>query len=200
MRQNPNVVSRMVRLTSLIAASLAISVSAGCGPNDWKSYEHHEPQVINPTPDMAQQAKDDGGPIDPASCTQKGGVMCNGSCMMNDPANCGACGNACPVGASCKASTCVEPDTCHNGKKDDLEADVDCGGNCRIGCMAGQLCNEGTDCSAGKCEQGRCLCYVNVQCGRSCNQETGQCNCAVDAECLFGGTCVNYICVYPVAR
>jgi len=44
------------------------------------------------------------------TCTT-GDRACNGMCtsLASDPANCGACGNQCPSGASCSAGQCVAP-------------------------------------------------------------------------------------------
>ncbi len=45
--------------------------------------------------------------------------------LTRDDANCGACGNACAAGASCRASSCAETN-CANGVDDDGEGFSDC--------------------------------------------------------------------------
>jgi hypothetical protein len=78
---------------------------------------------------------------------------------------CGACqaGKACTQKSDCAQGTCAGPnaekpntcvDTCSDGRKDDDEADVDCGGACAIDwtgkrCAVGKACNETNDCTRG---------------------------------------------------
>jgi hypothetical protein len=54
----------------------------------------------------------------------------------------------------CRGGVCVT--MCDNGKLDNSETDVDCGGSLCVPCDIGSLCGEGADCTSGFCESGIC--------------------------------------------
>jgi hypothetical protein len=71
-------------------------------------------------------------PIVGAECVE-GYSVCRGACvdLRSDPANCGACGNACGVGGTCAAGVCVAGDAGLDGGRADLgprDAEVPDGG------------------------------------------------------------------------
>ena len=73
-----------------------------------------------------------------------GELVCNGTCIdpAVDAANCGACGNACAGGASCRAGACVA-----------LSTD-------RLNCGAvGRACLPGESCLAGACTSLQVACF-----------------------------------------
>jgi hypothetical protein len=128
------------------------------------------------------------------------GTHCSGGvCAMN-----GACvecvsNTQCMLGSVCQNDTCV--DMCHNGKRDILEADVDCG-NKLSGCdpcAGGKKCLTGADCLSGSCKGGVCghgpTCMdamlngteTDVDCGGpTCPQCAKGQKCKVDADCETG--------------
>jgi sulfatase modifying factor 1 len=78
-----------------------------------------------------------------------GSTLCNGLCIdeQTDPQNCGACGNVCPAGVSCKGGSCP----CPGGK-------IACGGVCldvqtdRNNCGAcAKQCNDSESCQGARC-------------------------------------------------
>lgn len=91
--------------------------------------------------------------------------------------DCGlACGKGCNDGAKCEfpqdcASAfctfdamgilrCAQNPTCKNGKKDDLETDVDCGGAQCSQCDVAKACAEDSDCVSGNCASKVCAAPV----------------------------------------
>src|SRR5689334_19214311 len=62
-------------------------------------------------------------------------LLCGGACLAvtSDPANCGACGNACPMGQPCQGGQCVARCSpgfieCNGGCVDPLRDPLHCGG------------------------------------------------------------------------
>lgn len=124
--------------------------------------------------------------------------VCNGACtdLKNDPANCGACGTACPAGQFCSQSACTT--TCGGGteacgaKCVDTNVDpANCGG-CGNACAQGEVCSLGVcgiQCAGGSTKCGtQCVDTQNNKqfCG-SCDTACMQSEVCVAGACL--GTC-----------
>jgi hypothetical protein len=87
---------------------------------------------------------------------------CDGQCVnpQTDHANCGACGNACPVGESCVSGVCLLPcegglAACADGGEQacvDTDADETNCGACGLDCRAGRPC-VGGHCIVPNCAQ-----------------------------------------------
>jgi len=109
---------------------------------------------------------------DTDACT---GTLCGTYCETtgSDPANCGACGNACPSASACVSGACVSA------------------GN-------GSACTSGTNCQSGNCVGGVCSACAAGQtlCGNTCtNETTDPNNCgACGAVCPGGSTCTAGVC------
>jgi len=91
-----------------------------------------------------------------------GTADCGGICVatMEDPANCGACGNACAAGQVCAAGTCAAECTagqvsCDGACVDTWTNAAHCGG-CDQPCATGDVCVEGgcTACGNGVWDPG----------------------------------------------
>jgi hypothetical protein len=100
--------------------------------------------------DAAEVAVDvapDQGP-DAPTCAM-GQMLCSGRCadLMNDGANCGACGTACPSGMSCVMGACAlrcpDGQTACMGRCVSLQTDNANCGACGTMCPAGQVCAMG---------------------------------------------------------
>ncbi|MEM9073495.1 MAG: MXAN_6577-like cysteine-rich protein [Myxococcota bacterium] len=122
-------------------------------------------------------------------------TLCGDECAFLDldPANCGACGNACAAGEFCVSGSCQSP--CGTGTTDCggscVDTDIDpanCGG-CGTACAAGEVCSAGVcglSCGGGATEcDGMCV-DTDVDpancggCGTAC----------ADGEVCSAGTCV----------
>ena len=147
----------------------------------------------------------DTDPDNPDAVTQ---TPCWGTCadLESDPANCGACGNACLTDQTCEAGACeCPPDTelCHD-RCVDYANDKDNCGSCGNACGDEQTCSESTC----VCPEGRevcgdaCVDYTNDKdncgsCGNACvGEETcleGTCTlvCKNDTDIVCNGTCVD---------
>ncbi len=141
-----------------------------------------------------------GMPIDAGACTAK----CDGGCadLKADPANCGKCGKACPMGAMCVQGTCQ----CVMGQSQcvntcvDLKTDL---GNCG---KCGTLCGgDGGIMGGGMwgCVNGVCAitCPMGdggngTECGGACvNVQTDHENCGMCGNaCAMTETCMQGLC------
>ncbi len=131
----------------------------------------------------------------PAGC-DVGQTNCGaGSCVntSNDPANCGACGHACPTGTACQNGVCTT--TCGTGETNcddhcvDTSSDEANCGSCGNACATGATCENGTcACPTGKTE-----------CNGSCvNTQTSKGNCgSCGHACSDGQTCQAGTCACP---
>jgi hypothetical protein len=77
--------------------------------------------------------------------------------------NCPPCalGLSCIVKADCAKGDCVSfictaPSSCSDGRRDNKETDVDCGGPDCATCASGKKCTTGTDCTSKTCTSGTC--------------------------------------------
>jgi hypothetical protein len=84
-------------------------------------------------------------------CAAQGLTDCGGFCanLAADSANCGACGNSCPLGGYCQGGLCTGlycPDglaDCGVGYCVDLNSDANHCGGCQLGCFVGYECVNG---------------------------------------------------------
>jgi hypothetical protein len=123
-------------------------------------------------------------------------LRCGEICVdyLNDPSNCGACGNVCGEGSCCSngncASLCGEGQSWCNGQCADLQNDSNNCGTC------GTPCGDGTCCNGGSCAS---LCPVGqVWCNNQCvdfQNDSGSCgSCGTpcgDGTCCNGGACAS---------
>ena len=127
-----------------------------------------------------------------AACSgADGGKLCDGKGL------CVAClaKADCELGNSCSNNQCV-PDSCHDGFKDGLETDVDCGGPCAP-CAVFKDCSKDADCESEACDSfapHRCLAdhcqdhhpsgdESDIDCGGSCAKCVAG-HCHLDADCV----------------
>ncbi len=88
------------------------------------------------------------GSCQAGTCSCVAANTCDGGCVdtLTDPANCGSCGNACPVDASCTGSKCVCPGT-----------KVLCGSVCVDNAVDADNCGAcGHSCQGGMCVTSMC--------------------------------------------
>lgn len=122
-----------------------------------------------------------------STCETCGGTACVD--LDTDPAQCGACGSACPAGVACVDGTCDCPgnaivcdDVCVPIGSDPANC-----GDCGVACGGGEVCFMGT-CGSD--------CGGLTQCGQACVDTTsdaancGECGMA----CGVGQACVNGTC------
>jgi hypothetical protein len=123
-------------------------------------------------------------------------LRCGDACVdyLNDPQNCGACGNVCGDGTCCSNGSCVslcgEGQTWCDGECVDLRDDSNSCGTCDAVCGDGTCCNQAT--CASLCPQGQ------VWCGNHCvdlNNDSANCgscsNTCGDGTCCNGGACAS---------
>jgi hypothetical protein len=122
-------------------------------------------------------------------------LRCGEECVdyLNDPMNCGACGNVCGEGTCCSngncTSLCAEGQTWCNGRCVDFRNDSENCGAC------GNVCGEATCCFEGGCasfcEEGATWCGDGL-CAEL-QDDSGNCgacgNVCDEGSCCNGGTC-----------
>jgi Stigma-specific protein, Stig1 len=167
-------------------------------------------------------------------CCLSAQTVCNGQCcevkqvccpggycasLLNNPSNCGSCGNVCPAGEKCETFHCVscpQGETVCDNNCVDTQTDIyNCGG-CGNACTGGKTCctgqcadltsdsnncgSCGTACTASQfCQRGTCTegcggtsCdFPNTCCSNTCvNTSTDPANCGTCGHaCQAGETC-----------
>ncbi len=117
-------------------------------------------------------------------------LRCGAVCVdyLNDPYNCGACGNVCGDGTCCTdgqcASVCAAGLTYCNGECADFQNDNNNCGAC------GNVCGEGTCCNEGACES---ICPAGqIYCNGKCvDTQNDNANCGGCGNACGDGTCCN---------
>jgi hypothetical protein len=110
----------------------------------------------------------DGGCVCPG-----GRTVCSGACVdrQADVSNCGACGQVCGSGMTCKDGKCQCPagqTACGTACVDSKTDVTNCGG-CGQACLTGQTCKD------GKCNP---VCKGDeILCDGACRKPMGPCGC-----------------------
>lgn len=122
-----------------------------------------------------------------ATCETCGGAACIDT--MNDAANCGACGLACPSGIGCSEGSCMCPgggEVCGDACVDTQADPNNCG-------ACGETCTGGLVCLAGECVDG---CGDLQECAGACvNTQNNDKFCgSCDNACASGQSCVAGAC------
>jgi hypothetical protein len=126
-------------------------------------------------------------------------LLCGDACVTagSDPANCGACGNACDVGQECSGGFC----RCADGRADcggacvEVRSDPTHCGGCDVACPEALLCT--TDGGGATSCRDACALPTQTACGRACvaladdAQNCGACGraCGTGERCQ-AGACV----------
>jgi len=129
-------------------------------------------------------------------CSGAGQTLCGRSCtnLQNDAANCGRCGNPCPLGEVCSAGVCGCPAGQHrcDGACVSNSALATCGTSCTTPCTAPAGATptcDGTSCGF-MCPANRTMCSGNCVDTASDNNHCGMCG----TMCSNGNTCQNGRC------
>ncbi len=159
---------------------------------------------------LGESSKDCGGPCATGPIPAQ---ACNGSYCGNDLPRCPQ-GKACNKELDCQTGNCKADGTCGgsrctDGKKNDAETDVDCGGACLQKCAAAKGCKQHHDCSSTlKCagEDGTKTCIdhcktgkadfgePDVDCGILCpNKCANGKHCGVHGDCDAQSACTHEI-------
>ncbi len=144
------------------------------------------------------------------------GQDCGGSCALVSPVKtCGtgmSCGvdgdcasNNCCTASTCKTLNVCSPPSCQDGKKNQGESGIDCGGDpkttgCSTRCGPGGICQYPSDCDSGVCTNLVCqppTCIDTVQNGNEMGADCGG-NCAKGCPagnpCKGPGDCDSSVC------
>ena len=133
-------------------------------------------------------------PVDPEVPEQ---LRCGEECVdyLNDPQNCGECGNVCGDDQCCSGGTCVSvcPDgqVLCDGECVDLNSDDFNCGACGEACPDNACCDGNGQCAA-LCDAGETLCFEEDVCSNldSDPANCGACGNACESdECCEGGEC-----------
>ena len=120
------------------------------------------------------------------------GIDCGGVC----PQGC-TDGGPCEINSDCNSKYCenriCKTPSCDDRRKNGLEVDTDCGGDCPK-CENGKKCQSNTDCTSTYCHFGTCAqptCSDGVRNGlESDNDCGGNCpSCQLDQKCLSSNDC-----------
>ncbi len=93
----------------------------------------------------------------------------------------------------------ASPSDCTNGRLDDGEVGVDCGGDCPP-CTPGGACAVGADCASGRCDEGRCAeatCSDGLMNGTETSVDCGGGGCipcSAGAGCSRDADCASALC------
>lgn len=144
-------------------------------------------------------------------------AFCSDGCevdLRKDPANCGACGNACAPGQTCNRGTCECPEgttRCYGICVDTSNDPENCG-DCGTTCPGPSNGKGGPTCEGGKCGYvcfpGFADCDKRIENGCEAALETSQRTCgSCDVQCdiaggqpCVGGKCLTRPCEEPVVR
>lgn len=140
------------------------------------------------------------------------GQDCGGSCALMSPARTCDTGSSCGVNGDCTSNDCCTASTCPklnvcsapsctDGKKNEGESGIDCGGTSNCGpCGPGQSCQLSSDCGSSVCTTQLCQppsCSDNVKngtemgidCGGNCPK-----GCPAGTTCNGPGDCDSGVC------
>lgn len=128
---------KLVRVVLAILVALCVAVACSTSPN-----------ATPPRSNECSPACGTGEVCFNGSCTCGSGLnQCSTGCknLLADPANCGTCGNACPMGqfcstAACSAACALNLTACGQGCVD-LSTDTFNCGACGTNCATGQTCS-----------------------------------------------------------
>ncbi|MBL8682396.1 MAG: hypothetical protein JNK05_24735 [Myxococcales bacterium] len=179
--------NRSTRIAGAVALALTINACSTpvVGPGDSSTSEAGFDGAMEAAVDV---------PTDTNSCPSNQ-LTCSGRCVdaQIDPANCGACGNACAAGQACSMGMCVT--NCPPGQSNcmgmcrDLQGDRGNCSACGTACASGQVCSMGmcvTSCATGQ-----------TDCMGSCRDlSTDRANCGTcGSACAAGQVCSMGMCV-----